>query len=214
MENEKIIEKIRKTLELSRNNPSEEEAKAAALMAQKLLAKYHIDMADVEAVDLDKDEPIEEVYVDLPAKKWKYELATAVAQNFRCKHIYYGKSRVCFYGHKTDATVAADTFKYLFDLGNILAGREVDRVFKQTGTSRNVYGSFCRGFAAGIKEALGEQCQALMLVIPQDVSDSYNEMSKNFRTMCTSHTSGVYRDIYEKGKQEGRSAVQSRKLEA
>ena len=72
----------------------------------------------------------------------------------------------------------------------------------------------CRGFAAGIKEALGEQCQALMLVIPQDVSDSYNEMSKNFRTMRTSQTSGVYRDIYEKGKQEGRSAVQSRKLEA
>lgn len=214
MENEKIIEKIRKTLELSRNNPSEEEAKAAALMAQKLLAKYHIDMADVEAVDLDKDEPIKEVCVDLPAKKWKYELAAAVARNFRCKHFYYGKSRVCFYGHKTDATVAADTFKYLFDLGNILAGREVDRVFKQTGTSRNVYGSFCRGFAAGIEEALGEQCQALMLVIPQDVSDSYEELSKIFRTMCTNQTGVVHRDIYERGKQEGRSAVQSRKLEA
>lgn len=34
--NEKIIEKIKKCLELANNNPSAEEAKSAALMAQQL----------------------------------------------------------------------------------------------------------------------------------------------------------------------------------
>ena len=42
MRTEKIIQTIKKVLELSRNNPSEEEAKAAALKAQELLAKLKI----------------------------------------------------------------------------------------------------------------------------------------------------------------------------
>ena len=36
--NEKIIEKIKKVLELSKNNPSIEEAKSAAIKAQRLMA--------------------------------------------------------------------------------------------------------------------------------------------------------------------------------
>ena len=53
MQEEKIIQTIRKVLELSKNNPSEEEAKSAALKAQELLAKYHIDMKEVESIDID-----------------------------------------------------------------------------------------------------------------------------------------------------------------
>ena len=45
---EKIIDKIRKVLELSKNNPSEEEAQAAALKAQKLMAEYHISIKEIE----------------------------------------------------------------------------------------------------------------------------------------------------------------------
>ena len=62
MDNEKIIVKIKKVLELAKNNPSPEEAKAAALQAQKLLAKYHIDMAEVKDIDLDASESIEAGY--------------------------------------------------------------------------------------------------------------------------------------------------------
>lgn len=57
--NEKIIEKIKKCLELANNNPSEEEAKSAALMAQKLLAKYNISMSDVEDVSSECEEVVE-----------------------------------------------------------------------------------------------------------------------------------------------------------
>lgn len=214
---EKIIQTIRKVLELSKNNPSEEEAKAAALKAQELLAKYHIDMKEVEDLDVDTIESIEEVRVNLPAKKWKYKLATIVSTNFRCKHFYMGKSILVFYGHKTDAEAAAETYKYLFDVGNRLAGREVDRVFGETGTSVNVYNSFVAGFCAGIEEALNKQCQALMIITPEDVKTSFNEMSANWKLMsCGSLRIGGNshcREAYENGKTEGRHAVGARQIE-
>lgn len=214
---EKIIQTIRKILELSKNNPSEEEAKSAALKAQEMLAKYHIDMKEVESIDIDAVESIEEVRVTLQTKKWKYRLADIVADNFRCKHFYIGKGILVFYGHKTDAEIAAETFKYLFDVGNRLAGREVDRVFGETGTSANVYNSFVAGFCAGIQESLGEQCKALMIVTPEDVKTSFEEKAKSMKDMhCGALRIGGNehcREVYENGKTEGRHAVRARQIE-
>lgn len=217
MRTEKIIQTIKKVLELSKNNPSEEEAKAAALKAQELLAKYHIDMSEVEDIDISKVENIVEVSVNVPSKKWKYKLAQIVADNFRCKHFYYGKSTVVFYGHKTDAEVAAETYKYLFDMGNRAAGREVDKVFAKTGTSAGVYNSFVVGFCDGVSDALGKQCTALMLVVPKDVTESYNEKTKNFKSMhcgaITTRANDSCRNAYTKGKEKGKEAIGSRQLE-
>lgn len=214
---EKIIQTIRKILELSKNNPSEEEAKSAALKAQEMLAKYHIDMREVESIDIDAVESIEEVRVDIPAKKWKYRLAQIVADNFRCRHFYIGKGTLVFYGHKTDADIASETFKYLFNVGNRLAGREVDRVFGETGTSANVYNSFVAGFCKGIEEGLSQQCQALMIVTPEDVKTAFAEKAKTMKDMnCGAMRIGVNqhcRDAYESGKTEGRHAVRSRQIE-
>jgi hypothetical protein len=217
MTNEKIIQTIRKVLELSKNNPSEEEAQSAALKAQELLAKYHIDMKEVEDIDLDALESIEEVRVDIPAKKWKYRLAQIVADNFRCKHFYVGKHTLVFYGHKTDADIAAETFKYLFNIGNRLAGREVDRVFGETGTSANVYNSFVAGFCKGIEEGLSQQCLALMIVTPEDVKTSFAERAKTMKDMnCGAMRIGINShcmEAYSNGKTEGHHAVRSRQLE-
>ena len=217
MKTEKIIQTIKKVLELSKNNPSEEEAKAAALKAQELLAKYHIDIAEVEGLDSDKLESIVEISVNVPSKKWKYTLAQIVADNFRCKHFYYGKGVVVFYGHKTDAEVAAETFKYLFDMGNRCAGRVVDKVFAQTGTSAGVYNSFVVGFCDGVSEALAKQCTALMLVVPQDVKDSYAEKTKDFKSMncgaMKTRANEHCRNAYASGKEKGREAVSSKQLE-
>jgi hypothetical protein len=215
---EKIIQTIRKLLELSKNNPSEEEAKSAALKAQEMLAKYHIDMKEVESIDVDAVESIDEVRVDIPAKKWKYKLATIVADNFRCRHFYIGKRTLVFYGHKTDAEVAAETFKYLFNVGNRLAGREVDKVFGETGTSANVYNSFVSGFCKGIEEGLSQQCKALMIIVPEDVKTSFEEMSKNWKSMSGGGlrigVNAHCKEAYENGRTEGRHAVRSRQIES
>ena len=80
MDTEKIIAKIKKVLELSRNNPSEEEAKSAALKAQKLMAEYHISMSEVDEVE-DIDSIVEKSVSIGTGSKWKYTLAGIIAKN-------------------------------------------------------------------------------------------------------------------------------------
>ena len=141
MENEKILEKVKKLFALADNNPSAEEAKSAALMAQKLMVENNIAMWEVENVDLEKKEEIGEEEIDVPAKKWKYTLAHTVADNFRVKFFLRGKGTFIFYGHKTDAKIAVETFKYLFNTGNKL-GMQLYREAKgKYGYADNVYNS-------------------------------------------------------------------------
>lgn len=219
MNNEKIIQTIKKVLALSKNNPSEEEGKAAAMKAQELLAKYHLDIEEVEGIDSDTLESIDEVKVNVPAKKWKYELARIVARNFRCKHFYYGKGCVVFYGHKTDAEVAAETFKYLFKIGDKNGNRARNENFAKTHSLDNsgVYNSYVMGFCKGIDEALSVQCQALALVIPPEVVTSYEDRIKGFRRMsggAIRMAGGISGNTaYESGRVDGHYAVRSRQLE-
>lgn len=225
MREEKIIEKIRKCLALAQNNPSEEEAKAAALQAQKLLAKYNISMTDIDSVN-----EVEEIVecsiwfndiVKGVARAWKYQLADIVARNFRCKHFFYGKSGVAFYGHKTDAEAAKEVFSFLYSMGDKLANRETYRVLRQyhkQGQSAQVsgiYNSWVSGFMVGLQDSLAKQCTALAIVTPQDVKDAYVERSKNFKSMNAGmRNKGFDSDAYEKGKQAGKEAMGQRSITA
>lgn len=213
MENEKILEKIKKLFELANNNPSAEEAKSAALKAQELMAQYHVEYAQVNGVDLDKVEPIGEVGVDTPAKKWKYTLAKICADNFRVKHYWHGKAQVAFFGHKTDVMIAAETFQWLFDMGNSLANK-LYREAKAAGKwTDNVYNSCVMGFCAGIREALAEQSKALMVIVPEDVKKEYADLSRGFRTFRSSAPRAYHGDAYETGRQHGYNAMRRNALE-
>lgn len=223
--NEKIIEKIKKCLELANNNPSAEEAKSAALMAQKLLAKYNISMEDVK--DVGSVEEIEESpiwFKDLVTwgvvRGWKYQLAEIVASNFRCKHFFYGKDAVVFYGHKTDVQVAKQIYTFLFQNGDKLANKLVYKMIrdaKKAGIKSNtsgVYNSFVKGYMAGLKEALGKQCTALMIVVPEDVNEAYTERSKGFKSMNAGmRNNGLDIGAYGEGVKAGKSAMANRAIE-
>lgn len=224
--NEKIIEKIKKCLELANNNPSEEEAKSAALMAQKLLAKYNISISDVEDVTSECEEIVENAvwFKNLvnwgTARAWKYELASIVARNFKCKHFFYGKAAAVFYGHKTDADVAAEVYTFLFKNGDKLANRlahKANRETRKNGYGNNtagVYNSFVRGYMVGLREALDKQCTALMIVVPEDVKEAYDVKSEGFGQMNAGMRSTCYNaSAYNDGREAGRSAMASRALE-
>ena len=222
MSNEKIISKIKKVLELSRNNPSKEEATAAAALAQKLMAEYHLELADIE--DINNEEEIYEVQVECgKGNKWKYALAGIVAKNFRCKHFYYGKETVIFYGYKTDAEIAAMTFEFLFKFGNKNATnfyqKERNIRMKQYGffNGDGIKNAYLIGYLEGIQEVLQRQCTALMIITPQEIEDKYSERIKGFNKM---KNSGLRRRIdelgnnaREEGKAVGRSIANSRSIE-
>ena len=213
MENEKILEKIKKLFELANNNPSAEEAKSAALKAQELMMQYHIEYAEVNGIDLDKAEPICEVGIDTPAKKWKYTLAKICADNFRVTHYWHGKGQVVFFGHKTDILIAADTFEYLFNMGNTLANR-LYREAKAAGRwTDNIYNSCVMGFCAGIREALAEQSKALMVIVPEDVKETYADFSKGFRTFRSNAPRAYHGDAFETGRKQGYNAMRRNALE-
>lgn len=137
MSRDSVISKVRKLIELSNNNPSKEEAISAALKAQKLMADY-----DIDAAELHEDE-IELVITEIPTGpigKTTYfiTLATVIAKNFRCK-VYRsgcaGHYVANFYGYETDAEAAKTTFEYLYDVSDRMANRECVRYRKMTGTA-------------------------------------------------------------------------------
>lgn len=213
MENEKILEKIKKLFALAENNPSQKEAESAALMAQKLMVENDIAMWEVEGVDLNKKEEISEEEIDVPAKKWKYTLAHIIADNYRVKFFLRGKGTFIFYGHKTDAKIAVETFKFLFNMGNKLGMKLYREAKAQYGWADNVYNSCVMGFCSGIREALAEQSKALMVIIPEDVKEAYKERSAGFRTSHTSAPHAYNTSAFNTGKTHGYNAMKRNALE-
>lgn len=221
--NEKIISKVRKVLELSKNNPSEEEAKSAELMAQRLMAEYHLELADIE--DINDDEEPFEIQVNCgKGNKWKYALAGIVAKNFMCKHFYYGKETVVFYGYQVDAETAAMTFKFLFDFGNKKANSfyqsKRNAAMKKYGCFEGdgLKNSYLIGYLEGIMEVLERQCTALMLVTPPAIEAAYKERISGAKTSnhsalrCRAGGSGD--SAREEGRRVGKSVASSRNIEA
>lgn len=212
---EKMLEKVKKLLSLAGNNPSEEEAIAASLKAQELIAKYNLDLSDL---DKEKLEISQEEYTTGVDKSWKYGLAQAVADNFRVMNYWVGKRKVVFYGYKQDAMVAVSVFEYLFKTGERGARAACRKSYKEYGTETGVYYSYTRGFTAGVKSALEVQSTALMVVTPQEVKESYENYSaeNGFKTLGgfrNGSENGVSRKAYNEGFNDGRTAGSSRSLD-
>ena len=223
MTESKVIETIKKCLALANNNPSEEEARAAALKAQQLLAKYKIELADVEEEDGEEIVEYEVWYRDCVkgvARAWKYDLASIVSVNFRCKHFFYGKKGVCFYGHKTDAEAAAEVFKFLFATGDRLADRAMHKVIRsyhsrgESAQVSGIYNSWVKGFLVGLKESFDKQSTALMIIIPEDVKQQFVVRSAKFKTASFGmRASNLDVDAFSEGKRVGKDIMAARSLE-
>ena len=220
---EQIIEKIKKLLALSSKNTNENEALADALKAQKLIADY-----DIEEYELGEknQEPIECTSEVGQGKNWRFQLATVVANNFRCAnyiisstvHNYWTgrnnvKSReVVFIGYPLDAEAAKLTFEKLYEVGNRLASKAAREAKAKYGYADGVYNSFAAGFVAGVKQELEKQCEALMLVRPQAVQAVYDSLE--FSNAKIHHPRNRYlaESRYSDGENAGRDAVRSGRL--
>lgn len=213
MSEEKIIQKIQNLLDLSNNNPSEEEAIAAAAKAQELMAKYDIQFADLGGENA--EEITEETFYDNgkhEMKKWKRGLANVVAKNFRCKHYILDKKHIVFYGHAQDAKIALNVFTYLYTTGNKLANNYYYNKKKMGYETKGVMNSYLAGFKNGIQSKLDAQCTALMIVTPKDVEDTFEAMSADWKHIKTQIN--VYdHEAYEQGKIDGKAAMDARQLE-
>lgn len=212
---EKILNKIKNLLDLANNNPNENEAIAAALKAQELMAKYNIELDQLD----DKKETreiVEEVYYQSgkhEMKKWKIGLAAIIAQNFRCKTYFLGGQDVVFYGFKEDAKIALEVFTYLYEIGNKFAVRYYNKCKKEGKETRGVMNTYLVGFRDGVAEVLEKQCTALMIVIPKEVTESYDEMSKGWKKMKSTLRLSGDTSAYSNGKSDGKDMATARSIE-
>lgn len=211
---EAIIERIRKLQSHSvENGATEAEAIAFALKAQKLIADNNIE--DWELGEDCKQEVIEVTTEKSYSRAWRSFLAVAIADNFRCKSVqsmrYTGGSKrkpfITFIGYECDAKAASMVFEHLYAVGNRLGKAHENRCY----TDPDAYENFVRGFVQGVRDELEKQCQALMLVCPQEVNDYMDGMSlKRARS-----PRAIYGNAHSQaaGREAGRDAVRSRRVE-
>lgn len=212
---EKILNKIKNLLDLANNNPNENEAIAAALKAQELMAKYNIELDQLD----DKKETreiVEEIYHQSDKhemRKWKIGLADIIAQNFRCKVYFMNKKDVVFYGYKEDAKIALNVFTYLYEIGNKFAVRYYNKCKKEGEETRGVMNTYLVGFKDGVAEVLEKQCTALMIVTPKEVTESFEEMTSGWKTIKSTLRLSGDTSAYSNGKSDGRDMATARNIE-
>lgn len=214
---EKIITKIKNLLDLANNNPNENEALAASLKAQELLAKYNIEMADVEDTDFFEREIVEQE-ADLgknQSKKWKAILASVIANNFYCKVFTQDKGKhIFFYGYHEDVKVATEVFETLFSVGNKLARKKYYEYRKAGKSTKGIMNAYLYGFVEGIKEALEKQSTALMVVTPKEVNEAFAEKTSGPQWKKSTSSLKISTDaaVRKAGKVDGRQAVAARSI--
>lgn len=212
---EKILNKIKNLLDLANNNPNENEAIAAALKAQELMAKYNIELDQLD----DKKETreiVKEIYHQSDKhemRKWKIGLADIIAQNFRCKVYFMNKKDVVFYGYKEDAKIALNVFTYLYEIGNKFAVRYYNKCKKEGEKTRGVMNTYLVGFKDGVAEVLEKQCTALMIVTPKEVTESFEEMTSGWKTIKSTLRLSGDTSAYSNGKSDGRDMATARNIE-
>ena len=113
MENNPIIEKIRKLLALA-NSSNEHEAALAASHAQRLLSEHNLAMADIESEQRPQSADKVETTVSKTLPKWVRHLSAGVCTAFDCQAIHHpALCKMTFIGVGADVQIAAYTFAYL-----------------------------------------------------------------------------------------------------
>lgn len=158
MEKDKIINKIQKLLALA-SSKNENEAQAAMLMAQKLMALHNIEMSQVETVGV--DHKVIEAQADKKSHKtkWKRWLANVIAINFRCETFLrgYGTYNTIFVGKRENVDICKVVYAS--------AVRFIDNFFTEywkklnspVSESIRLKNSYVLGFITRLKEKFEEQ---------------------------------------------------------
>ena len=205
----KIQNLLNKTVE---NGASEAEAKSALLMAQKMMAKYNIELEQLTG-SKDFQCSLEETKVKPNPRN--NALGNIIANSFAVKGIIYG-GKWAFFGREANAKAAASALAFVhktLEAGIRRVCREHGLESSQRGAAQ-YYNAYSLGFINGLKEAMAAQTTALCVVVPEDVNNKFNE---RFPKLNTYRGKGMQyhhdRDAYAQGQRDGRSAMDRRSLQ-
>lgn len=206
--NEKIIEKVQKLLELAGNNPNENEAQAAMLKAQQLMAKYHI-----EAAQVTKKDEVKEVDTTIieggQSTAWAIRLANIITSNFRCNLLRVPGQGLMFVGLKEDVAIARGVYVFA---SNVLEKnmKKLRRQYRKQGLStEGISQDYAAGFLAGLKKKYDDQVNqnewALVLVKDELVvartQELVNPKAKTYQAKAKARRGDA--GLYAKGYYDG-----------
>jgi hypothetical protein len=155
----KVIEKVKSLLAMSRGSANANEAATAAAMANKIIDQYRLSECDLEGTEEGHSEPIEEdsdyIYQSGKVTQWKRLLVSVLARHYGCSHWnhtdYSGGRKVSRYrlvGRKSDIGLVHYMFSWLSTECIRLSQLEAK------GMGRVFVASYCEGFVNGVAQQL------------------------------------------------------------
>jgi Protein of unknown function (DUF2786) len=158
MDSQTVLDKVRKLLKLASNNPSQQEAEAAAGKAQELIAQYQLSEA-LLSLDSTPEQADTEAIVDFgkmgaaldpeSRARWRGVLSVYVADVNACK-MYKNRDGLHIVGRPSDV----DTVRYLY--AYLVA--QVDGLARHHGRGCGV--TWQNNFRLGVVETLGVRLKA------------------------------------------------------
>lgn len=202
-----ILEKVKALLSKTQENgASEQEALAAANAAQRLLAKYNLEM---ESISIEEEKEISEEYIDY-TRNWQAVLAHIVCKNMCCRGFTTNGKSFCIVGESVHRKTAMETIKSLI----ITCKKGYKAFLKQSGyngRSKGLEKTYCLSFCEGVNVALGQQCRALALVVPDEVN-KYTEKKYNLTPRNVDVRVIGNHPAQSQGRSDGYSAMSTKQL--
>lgn len=209
--NEKIISRIEKLLALAGNNPSAEEAQEAMMKAQEMMAKYNLDLSQMNNPSSDNKEAVHDYVKGYHNTAWALSLAKVICDNFRCNLLRAPGYGLVIIGLKEDVEICKTVFLFA---ANVLDKNmaKLRRQYRKRGLStEGISGDYSWGFIAGLKAKYQEQVEregwGLVLVKDSAVVKYTQEIinpNKKGSSGRRLHTSGNS-ELYFKGYQDGKT---------
>lgn len=206
-----IKDRIQKLLALS-VNPNENEAKAALLKAQELMAKHKLSMADFEAAS---ESEVGQYNTGIQCSKrkneWVVALADVLATHYCCRSYRTRKrgkqiNTIMLAGFPEDAEVCTGIMKYAISCINSWILKMEKGLPENTSlyVRRSVRDSYAYGYIRGIKSALKQQREkhqewGLVLVVPQEANAFVADMKKASFHGKSMHIPSVYNKGFRDG---------------
>ena len=208
-----VIAKIEKLLALAGNNPSEAEAQAAMLKAQKLMAEHNLDMAQFQDKSQEKKEAITEYFRGYHNTNWAISLARVICDNFRCNLLRAPGYGLVFIGLKEDVAICKAVFSFAAQVLDKNMAKLRRQYRKQNLPTDGISGDYAAGFIAGLRDKYKEQVEknnwGLILVkdalVEQKTKDITNPRGKphSGKKLNRSGDMGLYTKGYQDGKNLG-----------
>lgn len=177
-----IIEKVRKLL-AHKDNPNQNEAENAMLLAQRMMAEHNLVTSDVELKNMVKEVIHGQVLRTQKLPWWQFNLSGVIANNFRCYSIRYrgGVTELKFIGIKEDVQVAIDVFNYAVESIEYNCKIYVKAHKNGAESSVAIRNAYIRGFITGIHTKFEDQKKAhqewgLVLVKDPEVVKAHDSL--------------------------------------